>query len=114
MNILIDISHPGQVHLFKNIYFKLKAKHNIIWTTRDIPIAKKLLDQGKPEDTPVQIIEGISTKHERKLSLTLKEMHERAALTWFNQDSPALLLVGAVFRNRLQDTGILTNRRLYG
>jgi predicted glycosyltransferase len=45
MNILIDISHPGQVHLFKNIYFKLKAKHNIIWTTRDIPIAKKLLEQ---------------------------------------------------------------------
>jgi uroporphyrin-III C-methyltransferase len=77
-------------------------------------IAKKLLDQGKPEDTPVQIIEAISTKQERKLSLTLKEMHEGAALTWFNQDSPALLLVGAVFRNRLQDSEIITNRRLYG
>jgi predicted glycosyltransferase len=44
MNILIDISHPGQVHLFKNIYFALKDRHNVVWSTRDIPIAIRLLD----------------------------------------------------------------------
>jgi hypothetical protein len=44
MNIIIDISHPGQVHLFKNIYFALKDRHNVVWSTRDIPIAIRLLD----------------------------------------------------------------------
>jgi predicted glycosyltransferase len=45
MRILIDISHPGHVHLFKNAYFKLIAGgHEIFITVRDIPIAKRLLD----------------------------------------------------------------------
>ncbi len=44
MRILIDIGHPAHVHLFKNIYFKLKEKHTIFFSVRDIKIAKDLLN----------------------------------------------------------------------
>jgi uncharacterized protein len=35
MNILIDIGHPGHVHLFKNLIFELRKKHNILVTTKN-------------------------------------------------------------------------------
>jgi len=45
MNILIDIGHPGHVHLFRNLYHKLvDSGHYVSVTTRDIPIAIRLLD----------------------------------------------------------------------
>ena len=45
MNILIDIGHPGHVHLLKNLYFKLKSNNHKVWVTvKDISIAKKLMD----------------------------------------------------------------------
>lgn len=45
MNYLIDIGHPGHVHLFRNAYFALlKRGHTITVTVREIPIAKRLLD----------------------------------------------------------------------
>ena len=44
MRILIDIGHPAHVHLFKNFYFKLKEKHSIFFSVRDIKIAKDLLN----------------------------------------------------------------------
>jgi len=44
MNILFDIGHPGQVHLFRFAIKQLEKKgHNIIVTVKDIPNAKKLL-----------------------------------------------------------------------
>lgn len=44
MRILIDIGHPAHVHLFRNLYKSLiDDGHFVIVTTRDIPIAKKLL-----------------------------------------------------------------------
>lgn len=44
MRLLIDIGHPAHVHLFRNLYKDLrKDGHFIIVTTKDIPIAKKLL-----------------------------------------------------------------------
>ena len=46
MNILIDIGHPGHVHLFRNTYFELKQKgHNVIVTTKDVPIILDLLQK---------------------------------------------------------------------
>ncbi len=46
MNILIDIGHPGHVHLFKNLYFELKKNgHRTIVTVKNVPIAIKLLTQ---------------------------------------------------------------------
>lgn len=44
LKILIDIGHPAHVHLFRNFIFEMKKKgHNVIVTTKDIPIVKKLL-----------------------------------------------------------------------
>jgi len=44
MNILIDIGHPGHVHLLRNTYFELlKNGHFIIVTVKDISSAKHLL-----------------------------------------------------------------------
>jgi uncharacterized protein len=45
MNLLIDIGHPGHVHLYKNLYFELKSKGHELWVTvKDIPAAVQLLD----------------------------------------------------------------------
>lgn len=44
MNILIDIGHPGQVHLFRNAVELLKRNnHKVIVTVKDIPSAIFLL-----------------------------------------------------------------------
>ena len=45
MRFLIDIGHPAHVHLFRNLYFALIAEgHYVVVTTKDIPIAKTLLN----------------------------------------------------------------------
>jgi len=45
MKILIDIGHPGHVHLLKNFYMSMKAKgHQLFVTVKDIKIQKELLD----------------------------------------------------------------------
>jgi len=44
MKILIDIGHPGHVHLFNTVFKKLKQKgHVVLVAVKDIPIAKSLL-----------------------------------------------------------------------
>ena len=44
MRILIDIGHPGHVHLLKHTYFRLIQNGHDVWVTvKDIPIAKTLL-----------------------------------------------------------------------
>ncbi|MCD4744515.1 MAG: DUF354 domain-containing protein, partial [Desulfobacteraceae bacterium] len=46
MRILIDIGHPGHVHLLKNLIYDLKRKgHKIFVTVKDIPSAKFLLSK---------------------------------------------------------------------
>ena len=38
MNVLLDISHPAQVHLMRNMYFQLFSHgHNVVVTTREMP-----------------------------------------------------------------------------
>ena len=60
MRILIDIGHPGHVHLLKNAAKNLEKKgHKVFYSVRDIPVAKKLMDYygmpyidlGKKSDT---------------------------------------------------------------
>lgn len=60
MNILIDIGHPGHVHLLKNVAKNLEKKgHKIYYSVRDIPVAKRLMnihgmpyiDLGKKSDS---------------------------------------------------------------
>ena len=44
MNLLIDIGHPGHVHLYKNLIKELTASnYNVFVTVKDIPVAKQLL-----------------------------------------------------------------------
>jgi uroporphyrin-III C-methyltransferase len=77
-----------------------------------VSIAQQLIAQGRALTTPVRIVESISTQRERSLSLTLADMANGVATSWFDGQAPALLLVGAVFGNRLEHAEILTNSRL--
>lgn len=46
MNILIDIGHPAHVHLFRNVGRQLAGRgHNLFYSVRDIPVAKKLMEE---------------------------------------------------------------------
>jgi len=86
----------------------------VIYMGRDeaVTIAHQLLEQGHPATLPVRIIEAISTERERSLALTLGEMAAGQATDWFDGQAPALLLVGAVFGNRLENSEVLANSRL--
>ena len=45
MRILIDIGHPGHVHLIRNLYHILKQNNHSLWImVKDIPLAKSLMD----------------------------------------------------------------------
>lgn len=45
MRILIDIGHPGHVHLLKCTASELKARgHEVFYSVRDIPVAKRLME----------------------------------------------------------------------
>lgn len=45
MNILIDIGHPGHVHLLHGVAAELKRRgHALHYSVRDIPVAKRLMD----------------------------------------------------------------------
>ena len=45
MNILVDIGHPAHVHLMRNTISDLRRDgHNVIVTTKDVPIIRQLLE----------------------------------------------------------------------
>ena len=73
-----------------------------------VRIAQQLIDSGKSIDTPVSIIESISTSLERSLTLSLGQMANNAAASWFSIEAPALLLVGQALKMRQskKDLGI--------
>jgi len=101
-------------------------------------IARQLMKQSEnggihQRDTPVQILEAVSTSRERLWSSTLQELAEGKADGWFDNSSPALIMVGEALRtsitqnkpkenislegsgakvdNSLQNSQILTNGR---
>jgi len=62
MKILVDIGHPGHVHLFRHVAKNLERNgHELFYSVRDIPVAKRLMDTygmpyvnlGKKSDTIV-------------------------------------------------------------
>jgi uroporphyrin-III C-methyltransferase len=83
------------------------------------------------QNTPVHILEAVSTSRERLWSSTLKELSEGKADYWFDGNSPALIMIGQALRqiqcnqsenaqsqslntkidNSLQDSQILANGR---
>ena len=103
-------------------------------------IAQQLLNQERHEqgntqrnhhaNTPVHVLEAVSTKRERHWSSTLGELAKGAADAWFDSSCPALIIVGEALRNTakikensesssgeinnsLQNSQILSNRRRY-
>ena len=93
-------------------------------------IARQLISQSnQAPQTPVHILEAVSTKRERIWSSTLVELANGKADDWFDANSPALIMVGQALQkiakvketqsaspspeidNRLQDSQILANRR---
>jgi uroporphyrin-III C-methyltransferase len=69
-------------------------------------IAKQLIEQNTnhQKDTPVQILEAVSTPRERLWASTLDELAKGNADTWFDSSSPALIMVGEALRNKSVNT----------
>ena len=95
-------------------------------------IAQQLIDLNHPHhcDTPVHILEAVSTSRECHWSSTLGQLARGIANSWFDSSSPALIMVGQAlkteqlemtatldkssstnFDNSLQDSLILPNGR---
>jgi uroporphyrin-III C-methyltransferase len=67
-------------------------------------IAQRLMQESpnKAADTPVHILEAVSTKNERHWSSTLGELAIGKAYNWFDSASPALIMVGEALREDQQ------------
>jgi uroporphyrin-III C-methyltransferase len=85
-----------------------------------VKIARSLIESGdKKAGTPVHILEAVSTSRERHCYLTLEELANGEANSWFNPDSPAMIMIGdaldqrpiSKLDNRLQDSEVFTNSR---
>jgi uroporphyrin-III C-methyltransferase len=88
-------------------------------------IAQKLIEQSPNQkaNTPVQILEAVSTTKERLWSSTLGELAQGNADQWFDSASPALIMIGEALRseslesasskidNGLQDGQIFTDSK---
>ena len=88
-------------------------------------IAQQLIEQSPNQtaNTPVQILEAVSTAKERLWSSTLGELTQGKADDWFDSSSPALIMIGQALQNpdsessssevnnSLQNSQILTNSR---
>ena len=72
-------------------------------------IAQQLIDSGRALSTPVSIIEAISTKLERSLTLSLQQMADGSATSWFSEDSPALIMVGEALEERISKADLGLN-----
>jgi uroporphyrin-III C-methyltransferase len=59
-------------------------------------------DSQKNSNTPVHILEAVSTKNERHWSSTLGELANGKANNWFHSKSPALIMVGEALREKHQ------------
>ena len=67
-------------------------------------IAKQLIegDSQYANETPVHILEAVSTKNERHWSSTLGQLADGKANDWFDSASPALIMVGEALREKRQ------------
>lgn len=91
-------------------------------------IAQQLIEQSPNHgiNTPVQILEAVSTPRERQWGSTLSELAAGKADQWFDRSSPALIMIGEALKqnttaslegsspeinNRLQDSQVFTHSR---
>ena len=63
-------------------------------------IAQELIAQGRPMNTPVHLLESVSTSRERVLTTTLAELADNRTESWFNSNSPLLIMIGEALRSR--------------
>ena len=65
-------------------------------------IAQQLIEKSpdKTSNTPVQILEAVSTPRERHWSSTLGELALGKADQWFDSSSPALIMIGLALASR--------------
>lgn len=68
-------------------------------------IAKQLIEKSSnhASETPVHILESVSTQNERHWSSTLGELAKGKANDWFDTASPALIMVGEALREKQQE-----------
>ena len=73
-------------------------------------IAQQLIEQSPNQtaDTPVQILEAVSTVRERLWSSTLGELAQGKADQWFDSSSPALIMVGQALNRYAVEEAIET------
>ena len=75
-------------------------------------IAQQLIEQSPNQhgDTPVQILEAVSTARERLWTSTLQELAAGKADQWFDSASPALIMIGeALAERQINNHSTLTN-----
>ena len=79
-------------------------------------IARQLIDAQCNQDanTPVYILEAVSTKRERHWSSTLGELALGNAEAWFDSSSPALIMIGEALRVEGRTTNLNTINHLEG
>ena len=65
-----------------------------------VSIAQELIAQGRPMNTPVHLLESVSTPRERIFTTTLAELADNRTESWFNSNSPLLIMIGEALRNR--------------
>ncbi|MGV0982087.1 MAG: uroporphyrinogen-III C-methyltransferase [Polynucleobacter sp.] len=67
-------------------------------------IAQALIQDSPNQtaNTPVHILEAVSTKNERHWSSTLGELANSKANDWFDSASPALIMIGEALREKQQ------------
>ena len=67
-------------------------------------IAQQLIEQSPNQngDTPVQILEAVSTSRERLWTSSLEELAAGKADQWFDSGSPALIMIGEALRTKNQ------------
>jgi uroporphyrin-III C-methyltransferase len=92
-----------------------------------VQIATQLIASGTSKDTPVVVVESISTPHQREFFGTLEDLRGQVLEGWSRPDAPAILMIGKAFEkavekqlfigvdsefdNRLEDFIALTHRR---
>jgi uroporphyrin-III C-methyltransferase len=67
-------------------------------------IAQQLIEQSPNQNsnTPVKILEAVSTPRERLWTSTLEELAAGKADEWFDGSSPALIMIGEALREKTQ------------
>jgi uroporphyrin-III C-methyltransferase len=81
-----------------------------------VRIAQQLIEKSPNQnsDTPVQILEAVSTPRERLWTSTLAELVAGKAERWFDSSSPALIMIGEALAERNANNKTMLNSSSLG